>query len=33
MECNREINTYRLKRLGKPLNVPDWIDVIWLEPR
>ena len=30
MERSRERDTYRLSRLDKPLNVPDWIDVIWL---
>jgi hypothetical protein len=31
MEESRDLDTYRLKRLGKSLNVPDWIDVILLE--
>ena len=30
VERSRERDTYRLPRLDKPLNVPDWIDVISL---
>ena len=28
MELSREFDTYKLERLGKLLNVHDWIDVI-----
>jgi len=28
MDCSRELDTCRLLKLGKPLNVPDLIDVI-----
>ena len=31
MELSREFDTYKLERLGKLLNVDDWIDVILLE--
>ena len=31
MGNKKEFNTYRVVRLGKSLNVPTWIDVIWLE--
>jgi len=30
MAWSRELDTYTLKRLGKSLNMPDLIDVIWL---
>jgi hypothetical protein len=30
MERSRERDTYSAWRVDKPLNVPDWIDVIWL---